>query len=160
MRFLVDTNVISEVRHPKGSRVVKRRFRELDTETVFTSVVVFGELTKGVRSLPKGRRKTGLEVWLGQFESGFGDRILPIDPQVAKVWGELMADGMIYCLGHRGAVSLLKITPGGFDIVSKFELPKKPSNHYLAHPVVCGGRLYLRGHQILYVYDIRAREGG
>ena len=94
MRFLVDTNVISEVRHPKGSRVVKRRFRELDTETVFTSVVVFGELTKGVRSLPKGRRKTGLEVWLGQFESGFGDRILPIDPQVAKVWGELMSDGL------------------------------------------------------------------
>ena len=62
---------------------------------------------------------------------------------------------MIYCLGHRPQVSLLKITPDGFEIVSQFNLPRKLTNTYLAHPVVCGGRLYLRGGPNLFVYDIR-----
>ena len=51
------------------------------------------------------------------------------------------------------------ITPEGFDIVSQFNLPRKPSNYYLAHPVICGGRLYLRGGEKLWVYDIREAAG-
>jgi len=67
------------------------------------------------------------------------------------------ADGMLYCLHYRGTMRLLAITPDGFDIVSQFELPRRPPNSYLAHPVVCGGRLYLRCGPDLYAYDIRAR---
>jgi hypothetical protein len=51
---------------------------------------------------------------------------------------------------------LLAVTPDGFEIASQFDLGKKPANSYLAHPVVCGGRLYLRCDQQLFVYDIRA----
>jgi hypothetical protein len=53
-------------------------------------------------------------------------------------------------------MSLLKVLPQGFEIVSQFELPRRPPNTYLAHPVVCGGRLYLRGDGHLYVYQIGA----
>jgi hypothetical protein len=63
---------------------------------------------------------------------------------------------MIYCINHQGTMSLLAITPDGFEIVSQFNLGKRPANSYLAHPVVCGGRLYLRSDQDLFVYDIRA----
>ena len=52
-------------------------------------------------------------------------------------------------------MSLLAVTPGGFDIVSQFDLKKKPDNTYLAHPVICGGRLYLRCDADLFVYDVR-----
>ena len=52
-------------------------------------------------------------------------------------------------------MSLLDITTHGFDVVSQFDLPKKPVNSYRAHPVVCGGRLYMRSHEDLFVYDIR-----
>ena len=55
-------------------------------------------------------------------------------------------------------MSLLKVTPRGFEIVSQFELPRRPPNTYLAHPVVCGGRLYIRGDDNLWVYDIRRRS--
>jgi len=100
-----------------------------------------------------GCRMGGKHVYCVDFMTG---KTLKMDKSLGKV-GMAMANGMIYCIGHRGPVSLLKITPDGFDIVSQFNLPKKPANHYLAHPVICGGRLYLRGDQKLYVYDIREK---
>jgi hypothetical protein len=51
---------------------------------------------------------------------------------------------------------LIAVTDDGFDLVSRFELEKKPPNSYLAHPVVCGGRLYIRCADNLHAYDIRA----
>ena len=41
-------------------------------------------------------------------------------------------------------------------MVSQFRLKRKPANSYLAHPVVCGGRLYIRCGEDLYAYDVRA----
>ena len=72
--------------------------------------------------------------------------------------GMTCAEGKIYCLNHRGTLSLLDITSGGFEILSQFDLPRKPTNSYLAHPVVFGGRLYIRSHHDLFVFDIRANE--
>jgi outer membrane protein assembly factor BamB len=67
------------------------------------------------------------------------------------------ADGMIYALNHRGTMFLLAVTADGFEMVSRFDLKRKPTNSYLAHPVVCGGRLYIRCAQDLYAYDVRAK---
>ena len=80
-------------------------------------------------------------------------RIIKQDQSLGKV-GMTCAAGMIYCLGHRGTLSLLGITPDGFSLLSQFELPRKPANSYLAHPVICGGRLYIRCDQNLYAYDV------
>ncbi len=97
-----------------------------------------------------GCRMGGKHVYCVDFMTG---ETIKMDKSLGKV-GMTTAEGMIYCMNHRGTVSLLEITSHGFDIVSQFNLPKKPANHYLAHPVVCGGRLYLRGDRKLYVYDI------
>lgn len=91
MKFLADTNVISEIQHPQGSETVKERFRRIEPADLFTSSIVFGELTKGVISLPVGRRKDRLATWLEQFESEFGDRILPFGRELAKVLGQIAA---------------------------------------------------------------------
>ena len=80
-----------------------------------------------------------------------------LDKTLGKV-GITCADGMIYCLNHQGTVSLLAATPQGFDIVSQVQLKKKPANSYLAHPVICGGRLYIRCDADLFVYDVRASQ--
>lgn len=81
-----------------------------------------------------------------------GDTI-KLDRTLGKV-GITCADGKIYCLNHRGTMSLLDITDAGFEIISQFNLKRKPTNSYLAHPVICGGRMYLRCDEDLYVYDI------
>jgi len=86
-------------------------------------------------------------------------RTIKLDQTLGKV-GITCADGMIYALNHRGTMFLLAITPDGFDIVSRFELKKKPTNSYLAHPVVFDGKLYIRCDEDLYAYDVRAKGTG
>ena len=98
-----------------------------------------------------GCRMGGKSFYCVDFLTG---QTRKLDKSLGKV-GITCADGMLYCLNHRGRMFLLAITPDGFDIVSQFDLGRLPVNSYLAHPVICGGRLYLRCKQQLFVYDIR-----
>ncbi len=99
-----------------------------------------------------GCRQGGKNFYCVDFLTGATRKL---DKSLGKV-GIHCADGMLYCLNHRGTMWLLAVTPEGFEIVSQFDLGKRPDNTYLAHPVVCGGRLYLRCDQSLYAYDVRA----
>lgn len=92
MRFLLDTNIVSEIRLPRGSEAVKRRISLIAPDSIFLSSIVFAELTKGVLRLPKGARKRDLLAWLGRLESVYGDRILPFDREGGRLWGKLAAD--------------------------------------------------------------------
>jgi len=67
------------------------------------------------------------------------------------------ADGMLYCVSNTGQMLLLAITPEGCNLVSQFNLPRESKDESLCHPVVCGGRLYMRHDQNLYVYDVRTK---
>ncbi len=78
-------------------------------------------------------------------------------PSVGKV-SLTYADGMLYCLNQQRVVSLVRPDPQGSVVVSRFELPAVSKDDTLAHPVVCGGRLYLRHAENLYAYEIK-RQG-
>ena len=67
----------------------------------------------------------------------------------------LFADGMLYLVGDDRKVALVPAIPEEFQVVSQFELPKGPEGRTWAHPVICGGRLYLRHGDWLYVYDMQ-----
>jgi outer membrane protein assembly factor BamB len=101
-----------------------------------------------------GCRLGGKNFYCVDFLTG---RTIQLDKTLGKV-GISAADGMLYCLNHQGTMSLLGVKSDGFEIVSQFDLPHKPANSYLAHPVICGGRLYLRCEQELFAYDIRAKQ--
>jgi outer membrane protein assembly factor BamB len=66
------------------------------------------------------------------------------------------ADGMLYVMSDQRVVALVPASPKAWKIVSRFELPRGGRGNTWAHPVVCGGRLYLRHGDFLYVYDVRA----
>ena len=66
------------------------------------------------------------------------------------------AEGMLYCLNRQGRVSLVEADPKRCRIVSQFNLPRKSRQLCLAHPVVCGKRLYLRHWNELFAYDVSA----
>ncbi|MBL7133148.1 MAG: PQQ-like beta-propeller repeat protein [Phycisphaerae bacterium] len=69
----------------------------------------------------------------------------------------IYADGMLYGLNHKGPMYLMEVTADGVKVVSRFDMPgKRKVNIYLAHPVICAGRLYLREGNNLYAHDIRA----
>ena len=67
------------------------------------------------------------------------------------------AGGMIYALNHKRVVGLVKPDPGGYKLVSQFTVPKGGRGPTWAHPVVCGGRLYIRHGDFLYCYDIKEK---
>lgn len=92
MRWLLDTNVVSELR--KGDRAnpgVRAWFAEVDDEDLFTSVLVLGEIRRGIESIRRRDAAAALaiEQWLIRMATGFGDRVLPIDARVADRWGAL-----------------------------------------------------------------------
>ena len=64
------------------------------------------------------------------------------------------ADGMLYTLDERGTMRLVKATPGKYEKTGEFKVPKGGDSMYWAHPVVCGGRLYIRHGDKLFAYNI------
>ncbi|MHB1034722.1 MAG: PQQ-binding-like beta-propeller repeat protein [Pirellulales bacterium] len=68
------------------------------------------------------------------------------------------ADGMLYLVGEERDVALQRPSPAGFEVVSRFTLPKGGEGPVWAHPVVCGGRLYIRHGGVLYAYDVRGPQ--
>ena len=57
MRTLVDTCVLSEVRHPRGNPRVREQFQALAPETIYLSVLTLGELKKGIENSNRVPRK-------------------------------------------------------------------------------------------------------
>jgi outer membrane protein assembly factor BamB len=116
-----------------------------DLDNCHSGTLLIGEKLFGCACRQGGRHFYCVDYLTGQT--------IKLDRSLGKV-GITYADGMIYCLNHQGTMSLLAVTADGFEIISQFHLERKPANSYLAHPVVCGGRLYLRCDEDLFVYDI------
>jgi outer membrane protein assembly factor BamB len=68
------------------------------------------------------------------------------------------ADGMLYLRSERGTVALIEASTGGYNEKGRFEQPDRSPHQAWPHPVVAGGRLYLRDQDVLLCYDVK--EGG
>ncbi len=64
------------------------------------------------------------------------------------------ADDMLYCLDERGVMTLVKATPKAYLETGRFEVPEGGDGPHWAHPVVFGGRLYIRHDDKLFVYNL------
>ena len=91
MRVLLDTCVLSELRRKKGHARVRSRVEGLRSRDLFLSVITVGELTKGIAMLRGGNKKDALVRWLQTLEQDYSHRILPVDTEIARIWGELAA---------------------------------------------------------------------
>ena len=91
MKVLLDTCVLSEIRHPRGNPAVREAVLAFSDNDLFISVLTLGELAKGVALLDAGQRQQELNAWLTGLEEQFADRILDITGDIVRVWGELTA---------------------------------------------------------------------
>ncbi|HVT03060.1 MAG TPA: type II toxin-antitoxin system VapC family toxin, partial [Thermoanaerobaculia bacterium] len=90
MSYLVDTNVISELR--KGERCnesVAAWWSRVAEDEIFLSVLTIGEIRKGIENIRRrdARSAGALEAWLLRVISNHGDRILAIELDVVEEWG-------------------------------------------------------------------------
>ncbi|MEN3326062.1 MAG: outer membrane protein assembly factor BamB [Acidobacteriota bacterium] len=105
-------------------------------------------------------------VLIGDYLYGFSSSILTAikfdtgeiawrDRSVGK--GSLVyADGNLYCLSERGVVGLVEATPTGYKEKGRFRIPQGDLETW-THPVVAGGRLYLRDQDTIYAFDVKAK---
>jgi predicted nucleic acid-binding protein len=86
--------VISEVIRPSANEGVVRWLRERAARELYISVLLWGEVRKGVLLLPQEKKRERLEVWLRtDLIRRFHGRILPVDDAVALTWGGFAAEG-------------------------------------------------------------------
>ena len=67
------------------------------------------------------------------------------------------ADGNLYCLSENGVVGLVEATPTGYKETGRFHQPDRSSKNSWPHPVIVGGKLYLRDQQVLLCYDVKEK---
>ena len=105
-------------------------------------------------------------VLVGDYLYGFSSSILTAmkfdtgeiawrDRSVGK--GSLVyADGNLYCYSENGVVGLVEATPTGYKEKGRFRI-QQGSLPTWTHPVVAGGRLYLRDQDTIYAFDVREK---
>ncbi|MDA8337531.1 MAG: type II toxin-antitoxin system VapC family toxin [Peptococcaceae bacterium] len=90
MKYLLDTNVLSELIKKEPNSGVIRWINECDESTLFLSVITLGELKKGIAKLNDESRAERLHKWVSQdLIKRFDGRILPIDFDAAFTWGKI-----------------------------------------------------------------------
>jgi predicted nucleic acid-binding protein len=94
MRYLLDTNVISEPFKRSPDPRVVRWLAEQSALDLSISVLTIGELTMGFELVPDGRRRDELQRWVTrELPRRFVGRLLNVDDAVAREWGRLSAAG-------------------------------------------------------------------
>ena len=127
MRVLLDTCVLSELNREGGSDCVRQAVSELADEAIYLSVVSLGEIAKGVALLDTGARQRHLLSWLNGLETQYADRLLSVDAETARVWGEMtaraqrqgrpvpMADGLIAATALRHGLQIMTRNTADFE---------------------------------------------
>ena len=96
MRFLLDTNIISNVVKPAPSEALLAWMANQADQDLYICSLTVAEILRGVLELPTGKRRRELEAWFAGPEGPlalFAGRVLPFDDKAAVAWARLMADG-------------------------------------------------------------------
>ncbi len=92
MKYLLDTNVISELVAKQPATQVVTWIDSIDDTQTYLSVLTIGEIKKGIEKLPDSVRKERLREWVSDdLIVRFSQRILAIDVNVMLKWGNLVA---------------------------------------------------------------------
>jgi len=92
MNYLLDTNILSELRKPKPDKKVISFVSGIKASNIFISCISVGEVQKGISSCPNAKLKKELEHWLEIYLIGeLGRQVLSIDNEVMLKWGKLVS---------------------------------------------------------------------
>jgi predicted nucleic acid-binding protein len=92
VKFLLDSNTVSEWVKPRPNAGVIDWMGSIDDDLVFLSVVSLAEVRYGIERLAHGNRRRRLEEWLErELPLRFEGRILPVNQGIADAWGRIVA---------------------------------------------------------------------
>ena len=92
MKYLLDTNILSETRKSNCNPQVKAFTDGIDPEDMYISSISIGEINYGMEKLPAGKKKHDLAIWLySKLPEWFNGRIISLDTDVMTEWGRIRA---------------------------------------------------------------------
>ena len=92
MKYLLDTNILSEMQKPHCNPKVRAFTDGLPAESMFICAITIGELCYGVERLPPSKKKHELSIWLyTKLPEWFNGRIVPLDTDTMAEWGRIRA---------------------------------------------------------------------
>jgi predicted nucleic acid-binding protein len=97
-RYLLDTNIISNVIKPAPSRALLAWLDAQKDDDLFIASLTVAEIQRGILEKPAGRKRSALDGWFSGPEGPpalFAGRILPFDERAGLHWARLMADGKV-----------------------------------------------------------------
>jgi toxin FitB len=128
VRFLLDTNVISEFKKPKRNPGIYAWLDKSDELQMAVSVISIGEVQNGISRLPEGKRKISLQDWLdNDLIPRFDNRILPLTLDDMLLWGNLTgkaiaagetlptADAMLAAVARNNGMTVVTRNEKDFD---------------------------------------------
>lgn len=135
MPYLLDTNVVSELRKSRPDRRVAAWFASVPDDSVHLSVLVIGEIRQGIERLrPRDPDQSrALDDWLRTLLTIYEERIVPISSEIAEEWGRLnvpdpmpVVDGLLAATArvHRWTLATRNarhVVSTGVQLVNPFE---------------------------------------
>ena len=98
MRYLLDTNILSNIAKPVPSESLIAWMAEQADQDLFIASLTVAEIRRGVLEKPAGKRRNQLEAWFSGPEGPqalFAGRVLSFDERAGLIWARLMADGKV-----------------------------------------------------------------
>jgi toxin FitB len=137
MTYLLDTNIVSELRKRAPDARVLAWYEKARTAEIFLSVLTIGEIRLGIERL-RGKdtaRARRLEQWLHGLHTAYSDHIIGIDTETAEEWGGInvpdplpVIDGLLAASAKvRGWTLVTRntsdVASSGVQVLNPFELP-------------------------------------
>jgi predicted nucleic acid-binding protein len=117
-RYLLDTNIISNVVKPQPSESLLAWWAEQQDESLFIASLTVAEIRRGI--LARGKKRDELDAWFAGLEGPqalFAGRILPFDDKAGLIWARLMADGIAAGRLRSGLDMIVAAIAGANDCV-------------------------------------------
>ncbi len=89
MKFILDTNVLSELIKPEPDKNVMEWFDNCPEEKMYISSITLGEIETGISSLHPGKKQNQLMLWFGSLQNSFANKTFPVNDITAIRWGEI-----------------------------------------------------------------------
>lgn len=119
-RYLLDTNIISNVVKPQPSELLLAWWAEQSDENLFITSLTVAEIRRGILEKPRGKKRDALDAWFAGSEGPqalFAGRILSFDDKSGLIWARLMAEGKAAGRPRSGLDMIIAAVAGANDCV-------------------------------------------
>lgn len=142
-RYLLDTNIISNVTKPSPSEALLAWMGEQVDTDLFISALTIGEIQRGLLEKPRGKKRALLEAWFSGPEGPhalFAGRVLPFNEKAGLIWAKLMAEGSAKGRPRSALDMIVAAVAEAHDCVVVTDNEKDFAGLKFINPLRAGGR--------------------